>query len=81
MLNALSDNCDNVLEMMRLEMTAKIRRVVTDMRTRITFVGLSATRDFYMSSAGNVLFEACPYPEVFVTTLTLTGKTRFLLDN
>ena len=64
-------------------MTTKIRRVVTDMRTRITFVGLSATRggDFYMSSAGNVLFEACPYPEVFVTTLDLTGKTRFLLDN
>ena len=57
---------------------------MTDMRTRITFVGLPLTRggggDFYMSS-GNVFVKACTFPEVFVTTLDFTVETRLLLDS
>ena len=69
------------VEMTGLEMTTKIGRVMTDLRTGVTFIGLPLTRgDLSISMfMGNVSVEVTPFVEVFITALGCTIKTRHLL--
>ena len=65
----------------RVQMTTEIGRVLTDMRTPVTFVCFPRTRGNYSVSSDDVVVEASPFPEVFVTALHCTVKSRLLLDS